>query len=172
MRWPRAVVSTILVTSVGSSSGARSSRRRRIACRPTIRIPNRRCMQSQVEGRRATTQQDNGGVLMDVTLGSEQRHDLLRRGFSRRDLTRVAAMVAGAAGLIPFWNEPALAQLSQVAGGVPDDAVKIDANENPLGPCPEAIEAVRAMALRGGRYLYSQADTLAETLAQVEGLQS
>jgi histidinol-phosphate/aromatic aminotransferase/cobyric acid decarboxylase-like protein len=65
-----------------------------------------------------------------------------------------------------------LAQLSQVAGGVPDDAVKIDANENPLGPCPEAIEAVRAMALRGGRYLYSQADTLAETLAQVEGLQS
>ena len=34
-----------------------------------------------------------------------------------------------------------MAQLSKT-GPIPPDAVKINANENPLGPCPEAIEAI------------------------------
>ena len=41
-------------------------------------------------------------------------------------------MGAGAAAL-PFYNEPALAQLSKV--DAPPDAVLLNANENPLGPC-------------------------------------
>src|SRR4051812_22564673 len=92
----------------------------------------------------------------------------------RRDFARLAALAAGvtAAGAIPIWTEPALAQLSAVKGPIPTDAVKIDANENPLGPCPEAIEAVQSMALKGGRYLYGQTDSFEQALAQVEGLQT
>ena len=41
--------------------------------------------------------------------GPESRRDLIRRGFSRRDFGRLAAlMTAGAA--MPFYNEAALAQ--------------------------------------------------------------
>src|SRR5690242_11184517 len=105
---------------------------------------------------------------MNVSLKRDRRDELLHRGFSRRDLARVAALAAGAAGLLPFWNEPALAQLSASSTPIPSDAVRIDANENPLGPCPEAIEAVHAMAANGGRYLYGQSNTFCETLARVE----
>jgi histidinol-phosphate aminotransferase len=108
---------------------------------------------------------------MSVMSKPGRQGERLHRGFSRRDLARVAALAAGAAGLIPFWDEPSLAQLSALPGPIPSDAVKIDANENPMGPCPEAIEAVRAMAVNGGRYLYGQTNTFCETLAQVEGVQ-
>lgn len=100
-------------------------------------------------------------------LKPDQQGDLLRRGFSRRDLARVAALIAGA-GVLPFFDEPSLAQLSAVPGGIPAGAVKIDANENPLGPCPEAIEAVRIAAANGGRYLYNHTDAFESTLAQQE----
>jgi len=62
---------------------------------------------------------------------SQQKDDFMKRGFSRRDLGRVAAMIAAGAAL-PFWNEPAMAQLSAIRGPMPADAVKINANENPL----------------------------------------
>ena len=58
-------------------------------------------------------------------------------------------MGAGSAAL-PFFNEAALAQLSKV--DAPPDAVMINANENPLGPCQEAREAVARMIQYGGRY--------------------
>jgi len=77
-------------------------------------------------------------------------------------------MLAGSAAL-PFYNEPALAQLSMVQG-MPADAVKINANENPLGPCPEAAEAIRAVVQKGGRYLYEETFGFKETLAETESL--
>jgi histidinol-phosphate aminotransferase len=107
---------------------------------------------------------DNASVL-----DGKLREDLHRRGFSRRQFGRVAALLAGSS-LLPFFNEATLAQLSATPGGVPADAVKIDANENPLGPCPEAIEAVRAIAANGGRYLYGETDRFVDTLARSEGL--
>jgi histidinol-phosphate/aromatic aminotransferase/cobyric acid decarboxylase-like protein len=70
---------------------------------------------------------------------------------------------------LPFYNEMALAQLSRV-GPLPPDAVKINANENPLGPCPEAAEAMAKVIARGGRYMYEETDTFAKTLADLEGL--
>jgi histidinol-phosphate/aromatic aminotransferase/cobyric acid decarboxylase-like protein len=106
-----------------------------------------------------------------MKMNSTQRRDLLDRGFSRRDFGRIAALIAGA-GALPFFNEASLAQLSAVTGGIPAGAVKIDANENPLGPCPEAIEAVRSIAANGGRYQYSLTDEFVSTLAQQEGVKA
>jgi histidinol-phosphate aminotransferase len=87
---------------------------------------------------------------------------------SRRNFGRMAALVTAGASL-PFYNEPALAQLSKV-GPIPADAVKINANENPLGPCPEAADAIAKVIARGGRYMYEETDTFAKTLADQEGL--
>ena len=101
----------------------------------------------------------------------EQKLDFLKRGFSRRDLGRIAAVITAGASL-PFYNEPALAQLSAVRGPIPPDAVKIDANENPLGPCDEAREAMRNIIPQGGRYLYNETDTTRDLMAEMEGLKS
>ena len=78
---------------------------------------------------------------MTICLNRQQKDEFVKRGFSRRDLGRVAAMITAGAAL-PFWNEPAMAQLSAIRGAMPPDAVKINANENPLGPCEEALAAI------------------------------
>ena len=62
-----------------------------------------------------------------------------------------------------------MAQLSKVTN-VPPGAVMINANENPLGPCPEAMEAVHNIVAKGGRYLYGETDKLQTAMAQQEGL--
>ena len=93
----------------------------------------------------------------------------LNRGVSRRTFGRMVALLAGGS-VLPVSAETLFAQLSSMPGGVPGDAVKIDANENPMGPCPEAIEAATAMVLKGGRYMYSETDTFVETLAAIEGV--
>jgi hypothetical protein len=69
-----------------------------------------------------------------LSLGRAAALDLARRGFTRRQMLRVAALV-GASTALPFGSERALAQLSNV-GELPDDAVKINANEFPEGPSP------------------------------------
>jgi histidinol-phosphate aminotransferase len=99
----------------------------------------------------------------------EQSKELVARGFSRRNFGRLATMVA-AGSTLPFYNEQALAQLSMVKGGVPEDAVKIDANENPMGPCAEALEAIHKAASNGGRYDYQLTVNMTETLAEQEGV--
>jgi histidinol-phosphate aminotransferase len=106
---------------------------------------------------------------MLTVLSEEQKRDFVQRGFSRRNFGRIAAMITAGAAL-PFYNESALAQLSAVRGPIPPDAVKIDANENPLGPCDEAAAAMHGIIKRGGRYLYEETSTFAETLAEQEGL--
>ena len=99
-----------------------------------------------------------------------QRMDLVRRGFSRRDFGRITTLVTAGAAL-PFYNEPALAQLSMVRN-MPADAIKINANENPMGPCPEAADAIHNIVKKGGRYMYDSSFEVAETLATQEGLKS
>src|SRR5580698_8583422 len=98
----------------------------------------------------------------------EQSKELLARGFSRRNFGRLATMIA-AGSTLPFYNEAALAQLSRTRD-MPADAVKIDANENPMGPCTEALEAIHRCAANGGRYLYNETDSMVETLAEQEGV--
>lgn len=106
---------------------------------------------------------------MTPILSPEEARDFLKRGFSRRNFGRIATMLTAGATL-PFYNEPALAQLSKVNGPIPADAVLINANENPLGPCPEAAEAMRNIVQKGGRYMYGLTDELARTMADVEGV--
>lgn len=101
-------------------------------------------------------------------LTEEQQCDLVKRGFTRRSFGRIAAMMGAGAAAMPFFNEPALAQLSKVEAG--PDAVLINANENPLGPCKEAREAAHSMIAHGGRYRYSESDRVQKILAEQEGV--
>ena len=107
---------------------------------------------------------------MPVSLNAVQQRDLLARGFSRRHFGRIAAMLGAGAAALPFYNEPAMAQLSAVSGEIPPDAVRINANENPLGPCAEAAAAIHAVVQKGGRYLYEQTFGFQETMAELESL--
>lgn len=88
---------------------------------------------------------------------------------SRRAFGRAATLVT-AGSLLPFYNEAALAQLSKI-GPLPPDAVKINSNENPLGPCPEAAEAIHKVIQKGGRYLYEETDVFIKILAEQEGIE-
>ena len=101
-------------------------------------------------------------------LTTQQELEFTKRGFTRRHFGRIATLI-GAGAALPFYNESALAQLSQVKG-MPADAIKINANENPLGPCAEAIEACHSVVKMGGRYSYELTDEMRETLAAQEGL--
>lgn len=105
---------------------------------------------------------------MSELLTPQVRADLVRRGFSRRNFGRIASVLTAGAAL-PFYNEQALAQLSMVRN-MPADAVKINANENPMGPCPEAADAIYNVVKKGGRYMYEDTYDLSETLASMEGV--
>ena len=101
-------------------------------------------------------------------LNEQQKEEVMLRGFTRRSFFRLAAMVAGAATM-PFYDEPAMAQLSKITNA-PPGAVMINANENPLGPCTEALEACRNISARGGRYLFGETDKLQAAMAEQEEL--
>jgi histidinol-phosphate/aromatic aminotransferase/cobyric acid decarboxylase-like protein len=103
-----------------------------------------------------------------MTLSPEQRREFVQRGFSRRSFGKIATVIAAGSSL-PFYNEPALAQLSRVEN-VPPDAVMINANENPLGPCAEARDAVHSIVAQGGRYMYGETDKVAKLLSAQEGV--
>ncbi len=107
---------------------------------------------------------------MSSILSSEAKQDLLNRGYSRRSFGKVASLVAGGAAL-PFYNEAALAQLSALRNA-PPDAVRINANENPLGPCPEAAEAMYSVIKGGGRYMYEKTFEFAQTQAEIDGVKA
>jgi histidinol-phosphate aminotransferase len=99
-------------------------------------------------------------------LSAELREHFGGRGYSRRSFGRIAALLTGGAA---FHHEAALAQLSY-AGAAPADAVMLNANENPLGPCAEALAVMTGMLKNGGRYLFGEAREFAATLAAQEGL--
>lgn len=109
---------------------------------------------------------------MSQTITPKQREvleEIREKGFTRRSMGRIAALLTAGATL-PFYNEAALAQLSMIQGGMPAGAVKINANENPLGPCKEALDAIYSVAKNGGRYQYEETFSFAKTLADQEGL--
>jgi len=102
--------------------------------------------------------------------------DLLQRGFSRRQLGRIATMLAAGSSL-PFYNEFAMAQDAerrQGRGGrgraFDPDAVRINQNENPMGPCKEGLEAIARIAPMGWRYSPgNERGDLVRAIAETEG---
>jgi histidinol-phosphate aminotransferase len=105
---------------------------------------------------------------MDDVLGRQRREGIERR-LTRRDFGRMAALLTAGASL-PFYNEAAMAQGLSALRDVPPDSVLLNANENPMGPCPEALEAIQAVVPKGGRYLYRETFRFIDAMAAVEGL--
>ncbi len=89
----------------------------------------------------------------------------------RRSFLRAAAFVAAAA---PIVSEATMAHAklaSQSMGVLPPDAVIINANENPLGPCKAACEAITKILPLGGRYdRMGELDALTKEYAAAHGL--
>jgi histidinol-phosphate/aromatic aminotransferase/cobyric acid decarboxylase-like protein len=91
-----------------------------------------------------------------------QSQHLSRRAFG----LRTAALTAGG---LEILTERAYAQRGFNIES-PADAVLLNANENPLGPCPEAIAAMSVAVARGGRYGFGEIFRLGRTLAEQEGV--
>ena len=90
-------------------------------------------------------------------------------GVSRRSFFRFAAGASALASM-PILTEAhlALAQLPKFAD--PNKGIHIDANENPMGPSAAARKAIVDITPRGGRYLFTGEEELAEMFAKQEGL--
>ncbi|WP_263373262.1 pyridoxal phosphate-dependent aminotransferase [Granulicella aggregans] len=104
-------------------------------------------------------------------------------GVSRRSFMRFAGAAAAA---MPIFTEAHFAQAAMQAAATagkaapakprrrmtfPEGAVLINANENPLGPCKAACEAIAAIAHKGGRYdIDGETAKLTTTFAQQNGL--
>ena len=86
--------------------------------------------------------------------------------FSRRSFLQASS----AAVAFHMLSEPLLAQVARVQSSFPPGAVRINANENPLGPCAAAREAVIAITPEGGRYHFHLTEELVKTFATQLGL--
>src|SRR5439155_14348204 len=95
--------------------------------------------------------------------------ELLARRLSRREFGRVAALLTAGSAL-PFYNEFALAQDIKAIASIPADSIRLHTHENPMGPCPAALEAIRQVLPQGGRYLFEQTNAFVEALAAAEDL--
>ena len=88
---------------------------------------------------------------------------------SRRSFLSLTT-AASAAVALRIVTEPMLARARE--HHPPAGSIMIDANENPLGPCVSAREAVVNITPQGGRYLDGLTEDLAKTIAETEGLKS
>jgi histidinol-phosphate aminotransferase len=92
---------------------------------------------------------------------------------SRRSFMQMATVAVGA---VPILTESHFAWAQSRRGGlpfptnVPPDAVLINANENPLGPCAAACEAIAKAGPMGGRYDYALTLELAKIFSEQQGL--
>jgi histidinol-phosphate aminotransferase len=63
-----------------------------------------------------------------------------------------------------------LAQVAVERNAYPKGAIRINSNENPLGPCAAARDAVVAVLPEGGRYQFHLTEALVKTFAEQQGL--
>jgi histidinol-phosphate aminotransferase len=115
-----------------------------------------------------------------MSLNRAAEKSLLDRGFTRRNLGRIASVLAASTAGPLMFSEFAQAQQSEDrmnrrAGGARDqmdpDAVRITSNENPLGPCKEGLEALYKVAPGGGRYSPTGENAdFVRMVAQTEGV--
>jgi histidinol-phosphate aminotransferase len=95
----------------------------------------------------------------------------MNRSLSRRSFFRMAA-AASAAAAVPILTEPQLAraQRRMIPHNYGPDSVRIDANENPLGPCSGACAVMASLLPEGGRYDFDLTAKLITAFAGQEGL--
>src|SRR5712664_908074 len=86
---------------------------------------------------------------------------------SRRSFLSLSA-AASAAVALRMVTEPMLARARD--HHPPAGSIMIDANENPLGPCTSAREAIVTITPQGGRYLDGLTEDLVNAIAQMEGV--
>lgn len=95
---------------------------------------------------------------------------LSRRRFMGR-AGRAGALAAGALAIGGRGAEAAAGWLAR--GGQPEPAIgvlRLDSNENPVGPFPEVVEAVRAALRHSGRYPRFMGPGLVQDLAKAHGV--
>ncbi|MDF0488657.1 pyridoxal phosphate-dependent aminotransferase [Sphingomonas sp. H39-1-10] len=101
-------------------------------------------------------------------LDREAREDLHDRGYSRRQIGRIAMLLGAGATASQFITSGAQAQQSAKALV---GAVRIGSNECWTGPFPEGVQAAAAIASVGNRYEPDNEHAkLAAAVAQVEGV--
>jgi histidinol-phosphate aminotransferase len=86
--------------------------------------------------------------------------------FSRRSFLQASS----AALVAQMLSEPLLAQVARGQVAFPEGSVRINANENPLGPSQVARDAVIAVLPEGGRYHFNLTEELVKTFAEQQGL--
>jgi histidinol-phosphate aminotransferase len=94
---------------------------------------------------------------------------------SRRAFVRTV----GRAGTLGLGGLALAARGSEAATGwaargvepapVPSTLIRLDSNENPVGPLPEAVEAMKAAIVHGGRYPRFMGPGLVQDLARLHG---
>ena len=87
-----------------------------------------------------------------------------RRSFLQLGVGVPAALASGILGESFFAAAARAGSLPR--GPFPKDAVIIDANENPLGPCSVAREAIAAITGDSGRYSMWLTEDLAKRFAE------
>src|SRR5271167_1540105 len=87
--------------------------------------------------------------------------------FSRRSFLQ-ASTAASAALALRIVTEPMLAYAQRP--NLPAGAVRINANENPLGPCSAARDAVEAIIPEGGRYRFDLTEELVKLYSSQIGV--
>lgn len=95
-------------------------------------------------------------------------------GLSRRSFLRLAT-TASAMAAVPILTESHLAHAQRRKfnfDAPPHDAVRIDANENPLGPCTGACATISSLIPEGGRYDYDLTEKFVSTYCELEGLKT
>ncbi|EQB07102.1 aminotransferase [Sphingobium quisquiliarum P25] len=106
---------------------------------------------------------------MTMMLEKDAREDLLDRGYSRRTIGKLSALMAAGAAANSLLMQPALAQ-QQAARGI-KGAVRIGSNECWAGPFPSGVEAAARAASFGNWYdPDNYRGDLISTIAKVEGI--
>jgi len=90
-----------------------------------------------------------------------------RREFLQLGAAGSAALASGILGESFFAASARAASLPH--GPFSKDAVIIDANENPLGPCSVAREAIADITSDSGRYSFWLTEDLAKRFAEQKG---
>jgi histidinol-phosphate aminotransferase len=94
----------------------------------------------------------------------------LRSGVSRRSFMGLVSAAAVAPILTEAHFAWAQSGRRKSMADIPPDAVLINANENPLGPCDAACEAIADAAHKGGRYDFARTMELIQVFSEQEGL--